>query len=34
MRVARTIADLDNKAVVTLEHLGDVLAYRAMPLFS
>ena len=34
MRVARTIADLDNKPVVTREHLAEALAYRAMPLFA
>jgi predicted ATPase with chaperone activity len=34
MRVARTIADLDDNPEVTRAHLAEVLAYRAMPLFA
>ena len=34
MRVARTIADLDDNSEVTRAHLAEALAYRAMPLFA
>ena len=34
MRVARTIADLDDNPEVTRAHLAEALAYRAMPLFA
>lgn len=34
MRVARTIADLDDNEMVTCAHLAEALAYRAMPLFA
>jgi magnesium chelatase family protein len=34
MRVVQTIADLNNKPVVTRRHLAKSLAYRAMPLFA
>ena len=34
MRVARTIADLNDNSEVMRAHLAEALAYRAMPLFA